>query len=55
MRLLRQVREGMEPKRGKIISNDEDNGTEIIVRWDDGTKSGPLWCGKKGTDALQHI
>jgi len=31
---------------GKIISVTEEYGTEIGVRWDDGTEHHNLWCGK---------
>ncbi len=43
------------PRNGKIISNSEDGGTEIGVRWDDGTESHHLWCGKKGGHALKYL
>ena len=43
-----------EPKSGKIIANDEDFGTEIGVRWDDGTESHNLHCGKKEGWALKY-
>ncbi len=41
-------------KSGTIIANDEDRGTEIGVRWDDGTESHNLWCCKKGGQALVY-
>ena len=44
--------------RGTIISKDCDHGTEIAVRWDDGTVSGNtdvgLKCGKKGIYSLVY-
>ena len=39
-------------KTGAIIANDEDGGSEIGVRWDDGSQSHNLWCNKKGGHAL---
>ncbi len=45
----------MEQKCGEIIANDEDNGTEIGVRWDDGSERHNLHCGKKNGNALQYI
>jgi len=43
------------PRRGTIIANDEDGGTEIGVRWDNGGESHHLWCGKKGGHALKYL
>lgn len=39
------------PQCGVIIANNEDNGTEIGVRWDNGHS---LWCGKKGSHRLKY-
>jgi len=41
-------------KKGTIIANDEDNGTEIGVRWNNGSESHHLWCNKKGGHALLY-
>eukprot|EP00984_Skeletonema_dohrnii_P023171 scaffold12250_cov150-Skeletonema_dohrnii-CCMP3373.AAC.1 len=45
-------------QRGVIISKDCDHGTEIAVKWDNGTVSGNtnggLKCGKKGQYALVY-
>jgi|SaaInl74LU_5_DNA_1037368.scaffolds.fasta_scaffold29111_1 hypothetical protein len=45
-------------QRGVIISKDCDHGTEIAVKWDNGTVSGDanggLKCGKKGQYALVY-
>jgi len=43
------------PKRGRIIANDEDGGTESAVRWDDGSESHHLHCCKKGGQALKYL
>ncbi len=40
--------------KGTIIANNEDNGTEIGVRWDNGRESHNLWCGKRGGRALKY-
>lgn len=39
---------------GEIIANDEDFGTEIGVRWDNGQESHNLHCGKKRGWALEY-
>ena len=42
------------PLSGVIIANDEDNGTEIGVRWDNGKVRHHIWCGKKGGNDLKY-
>jgi hypothetical protein len=44
-----------ERKKGVIIANDEDHGTEIGVRWDNGTSNYNLWCEKKGGKTLLYL
>ena len=46
---------GYEQKKGTIIANDEDNGTEVGVRWDDGSESHFLQCAKKGRYELRYL
>lgn len=41
-------------KKGTVIANDQDNNSEIGVRWDDGSESHHLWCNKKGGHALLY-
>ena len=41
-------------RSGTIIANDEDFGSEIGVRWDDGRESNYLHCCKKGQKALLY-
>jgi hypothetical protein len=41
-------------RRGAILFNDMDNGTEIGVHWDNGTESHNLWCNKKKGHALLY-
>jgi hypothetical protein len=42
-------------RRGVIIANDEDNRTEIGVRWDDGTERHNLQCCKKNQKDLLYL
>jgi hypothetical protein len=46
--------ETIKNQAGVIIANDEDNGTEIGVRWDNGQESHRLKCGKKSTHTLVY-
>eukprot|EP00927_Polykrikos_kofoidii_P020754 TRINITY_DN19890_c0_g1_i1.p1 TRINITY_DN19890_c0_g1~~TRINITY_DN19890_c0_g1_i1.p1 ORF type:complete len:224 (-),score=47.83 TRINITY_DN19890_c0_g1_i1:195-866(-) len=45
---------GDSGREGTIISVTEDNGTEIAVRWDDGSESHNFHCGKKGNHELVY-
>lgn len=50
----RVVGTGHFSKFGVVIANDEDNGSEIGVRWNGGGESHNLHCGKKGGFALKY-
>ena len=53
-RVKENERPSRHPRYGKIISITDDNGTEISVKWDDGSVSRNLHCGKKGGFALVY-
>ena len=41
-------------KKGTITSTTEDNSSEVGVKWDDGTESHFLACGKRGRFELVY-
>jgi hypothetical protein len=42
-------------RTGTIIANDEDGGSEIGIRWDDGNESHNLCCNKHGINKLRYL
>jgi hypothetical protein len=49
------LKDCIKRRTGTIIANDEDGGSEIGVRWDDGTESHNLCCNKHGINKLRYL
>lgn len=51
----RVIGNGRPVRQGEVICNEEDGGTEIGVRWDNGVEHHNLKCGKKRGWALKYM